>query len=125
MERTRLVIEGSGVLPDGTPYTREVTVTETVDTEGRTRETSEETLRIGGEEVRVRGERRDGEVVWEDVQVIGDGAYHVQDGTVGDVDKFEGRWREVNWRWSRWCPPPPTPSYRMLHHHMPDPNQVL
>ena len=69
MERTRLVIEGSGVLADGTQYTRELSIRETVDTEGRTREVVEETLRIGGEEVRVRGERRDGEVVREDVQV--------------------------------------------------------
>ena len=69
VERTKLMLRGSGVLADGTPYTRELTIGETVDTEGSTMEASEETLRIGGEEVRVGGERRDGEVVREDVQV--------------------------------------------------------
>ena len=68
-ERTLVTLRGSGMLADGTPYTRKLTIKENVDTEGRTMETSEETLKIGGEEVKVSQERRDDEVVREDVQV--------------------------------------------------------
>ena len=49
--RTRISIRGEGVLGDGTRYSRELTVIETLETDGSTKETSEETIKIGREKV--------------------------------------------------------------------------
>ena len=49
--RTRISIRGEGVLGDGTRYSRELTVIETLETDGSTKETSEETIKIGQEKV--------------------------------------------------------------------------
>ena len=49
--RTRIRIKGEGVLQDGTRYSRELSVSETLETDGSTKETSEETIKIGREKV--------------------------------------------------------------------------
>ena len=49
--RTRIRIRGEGVLQDGTRYSRELSVIETLETDGSTKETSEETIEIGQEKV--------------------------------------------------------------------------
>ena len=49
--RTRISIRGEGVLNDGTRYSREISVIETLETDGSTKETSEETIKIGQEKV--------------------------------------------------------------------------
>ena len=49
--RTRIRIKGEGVLQDGTRYSRELSVIETLETDGSTKETSEETIKIGQEKV--------------------------------------------------------------------------
>ena len=49
--RTRIRIRGEGVLQDGTRYSRELSVIETLETDGSTKETSEETIKIGQEKV--------------------------------------------------------------------------
>ena len=51
--RTRMSIRGEGVLQDGTRYSRELSVIETLETDGSTKETSEETIKIGQEKVSV------------------------------------------------------------------------
>ena len=47
----RIRIRGEGVLQDGTRYSRELSVIETLETDGSTKETSEETIKIGREKV--------------------------------------------------------------------------
>ena len=49
--RTRIRIRGEGLLQDGTRYSRELSVIETLEADGTTKETSEETIKIGQEEV--------------------------------------------------------------------------
>ena len=49
--RIRIRIRGEGVLQDGTRYSRELSVIETYETDGSTKETSEETIKIGREKV--------------------------------------------------------------------------
>ena len=44
-------IRGEGVLQDGTFYSRELSVIETLENDGSTKETSEETIKIGQEKV--------------------------------------------------------------------------
>ena len=46
-------IRGEGVLQDGTRYSRQLSVIETLETDGTTKETSEETIKIGQEKVSV------------------------------------------------------------------------
>ena len=94
--RTKMTIEGSGELKDGNRYTysRELKLTETKEREGDntvTREVAEERTEIGGEVLKVKVVRVDGEVTAEEV----DGA------DVRDVRQFEREWYEVNRRWSR------------------------
>jgi hypothetical protein len=103
--RIQMIIQGSGVLQDGTTYTRELGITETVEREreGVAKEVSAERMKIGGELCEVRGVRVNGEVVEEDVN----------DDSVKDNKEFETKWEEVNWRWSR-----------ILGYHMPSNNRV-
>ena len=89
--RVKMTIEGSGVLPDGTRYTRELSINETTEREGVTREVSEERIEIDGEVVEVRVLRVNGEMMEEEVE----------DDTVRDAMEFERKWEEINWRWSR------------------------
>ena len=89
--RIQMTIQGSGVLQDGTTYTRELGITETVEREGVAKEVSAEKIDIGGDVCEVRGVRVNGEVVDEDVN----------DDDVNDINEFEFKWEEVNWRWSR------------------------
>ena len=49
--RSRIRIKGEGVLQDGTRYSREINVIETLETDGSTKETSEEKIKIGQEKV--------------------------------------------------------------------------
>ena len=62
-------LEGSGELSDGTTYRRELTISETCEAGGSSREVYEDRVEIGGQVCELRGERRDGEVTWEIVQV--------------------------------------------------------
>ena len=92
--RTRMTVEGSGELEDGTRYSRELNITETMEREGDntvTREVAEERIEIGGEVCKVKVVRVDGEMTEEEVD----------DNSVRDVRQFERRWEEINWRWSR------------------------
>ena len=61
-------IEGSGVLEDGTRYSRELSIIETIERDGVTKEVSEERVEIGEEVCEVRGTRINGEVLEEVVE---------------------------------------------------------
>ena len=87
-------IEGSGELEDGTRYSRELHIIETVERQDFrtvTREVTEETMDIGGEVCKVKVVRVDGEMEDE----------NVEDASVRDHREFERRWDEVNWRMAR------------------------
>ena len=89
--RVRMNIEGSGELEDGTKYSRELNITETSESDGVTREVTEERMEIAGEVCKVRVVRVNGERM-EEV---------VEDTSVSDASRFEGKWEEINWRWAR------------------------
>ena len=89
-----MTVEGSGELEDGTSYSRELDIIETMEREGDntvTREVAEERIEIGGEVCKVRVVRVDGEMAEEEVDDAG----------VRDVRQFERKWEEINWRWNR------------------------
>ena len=83
--RINMNIQGSGVLQDGTKYTRELNITETMEREGISKEVSAEKIEIGGD---VLSEGHQGQ--WGD-----------EDENVSDGGEFETKWEEVNRRWSR------------------------
>ena len=89
--RMKMTIQGSGVLQDGSRYTRELSIIETLGREGMVKEVSAEKIEIDGETCEVTGVRVNGAMVEEEVE----------DDSVTDGAKFETQWEEVNWRWTR------------------------
>ena len=89
--RFKLSIQGSGVLQDGSKYTRELSIFETVDIGGLVKESFAEKIEVAGEVCEVKGVRVDRTVVEEDVK----------DNTIVDPEKFEEKWEKINWLWTR------------------------
>ena len=85
--RMKMTIQGSGVLQDGSRYTRELSFTETLEREGVVKEVSAEKIEIEGETCEVAGVRVNGVMLEEEVK----------DESVSDGAKFETQWEEVNW----------------------------
>jgi hypothetical protein len=91
---TRMRIKEYGELEDGTWYSRELKITESMEMEGDstvTREVAEERTKIGGEMLKVKVVRVDGEMT----------AQEVDDTDVRDVTQFERKLEEVNRKWKR------------------------
>ena len=89
--RIKMTIQGSGVLKDGSKYTRKLSIMETVGQDGVVKEVSAEKIEVDGEVCEVKGVRINRTVVDEEVKYQ----------SVSDVAKFETRWEQVNWLWSR------------------------
>ena len=83
--RLKMTIQGSGVLQDGSRYTRELSITDTLGRERLIKEVSAEKIEIEGETCEFTGVRVNGVMLEEEVK----------DESITDGAKFDPQWEKL------------------------------